>query len=129
MSSGIAIGEYITVRTLKPFLDGARTQNGKQYLLQTIIRRIELTGFVLLTVVRVAARKYRIDEIMTEENSVVFDENELTLTANWYDIKRFSVAIATTYCNELFGEQTEFRMQGDLGFEPKDSKGDENHVH
>ncbi len=111
--NGVAIGEYITVRNLRPLISGAKTPNGKQYLMVALSRRIELTNLILIEIKRISARKYQIVEIVTEDNSVGLDENELTLTADWYDIKQLSAAREVKWFNALLGEQTEFRMQGD----------------
>ena len=110
----LEVGEYVVVRDLRVLLDGTKTVTGRQYLLSVLKKNIELENFMMLTVLKVSARKYRIDEVMTEDNSAVLAEAELTLTADWYDIKLFNAVQEVTYINELFGEVTELRLQGDM---------------
>lgn len=112
---GIGLGDnqYIAVRNLKVFIDGAKTANGRIWIQQWLRRNAEIDGFIMLTIVRKSKAKYYVNEVITEDNTWVFDHEEMPLTADWYDIKLLNRAVEVTYYNELFGEQTEYRMPGD----------------
>ncbi len=113
---GIPIGDYITVRNFKPFVNGAKNSNGQQFLQIKLRKDIELVGFICLTVKRISARKYLVHEIVTKDNTVVYFEDEedcVILTQDWYDIKLFSEAEEVIWYNDFLGEQVEWRMKGD----------------
>jgi hypothetical protein len=111
MRRKMEIGEYVVVRDIRELLDGAKAPQGKRYLLQRLSQEIDLSGgLLMLTIVKDSARKYHIDEIITEDDSVVLDAGEITLTADWYNIKRFNAIAEITYYNDFLGETSEPRL-------------------
>ncbi len=105
------IGEYVVIRDIYELLDGAKAPAGRRYLLQRLNREIDLSGgLLMLTIIKDSARKYHIDEIITEDDSTVLDAGEITLTADWYDIKRFNAIAEVTYYNDFLGETSELRL-------------------
>lgn len=109
----LKIGDYLVVRDIKILLAGAKTQHGRNYIIGTLSRIIELHDIILITIERISSKKYRIDEIITEMDSVVLDKNEFTFDASWYDISKLRKVVSVNYYNPLLGERAELRMVGD----------------
>jgi hypothetical protein len=109
----IKIGDFVTFRSWKAFFDGAITANGREYLICTMRRLAELEGLILIEVLQVSRQKWQVVELCTEENNYNLEDDNIFLTADYYDTKSLLTAKPTKWYNELLGEQTEYRVKAE----------------
>ena len=110
----LKIGDCVTFRSWKAFYDGATTTNGRNYLINVMRQNVELDGLILIEVLRVSKQKWQVLEVCTEENNYNLEDENIFLKADFYDTKSLLAAMPTKWYNTLLGEQTEFRVKGDI---------------
>ena len=109
----IKVGETVTFRTWKAFLDGAKTPQMREYLMNVMRRRVELEGLVLIEVLRDSERKWQVIEVCAEESNYNLEGENIFLKADFYDTKMLLNAKPTKWRNALLGELTEDRVKAE----------------
>jgi len=106
----LKIDETVIIRRISTLINGAKTENGKTYL-RTILRRLveDINDLILMEVCRVSSRKYQLMFVITEDNSHCMEDDNITFTADWYDIKRLGNVQTVSYHNDFLGECEELR--------------------
>ncbi len=108
------IGDYVAIRNLNTLINLAKTPQGKQNMRIILNRYTEPEGFIMAAVTKISARKWQLNEIITEENSFYLADDSINFTADWYNIKELNVAKPCEYYNELFGKQEEMRVLSEM---------------
>ena len=111
----IKIGEYVTFRTWQAFFDGAKTPNGRRYLITTMNRLTEFNDLILIEVLRFSKQKWQVIEVCTEDNNFNLEDEDIFLKADFYDTKGLLAATPVKWYNALLGEQTEYRVKAECG--------------
>ncbi len=109
----VNVGDYVVIRNLRTLINLAKTLNEKRYVSDVLHQLTEPDNFMLATVVKTSSRKWKLDELMTEDDSYYLGNDNITFTADWYDIKALNAAVEVTEENELMGKFTEKRVKGD----------------
>lgn len=102
--------DVITVRTWSAFFNGAKTRQGRQYLINMMRRAVEMEGLICIKIERISKQKWKVTQVITEENSYYVGDEEIILKADFYDTKSLLNAKPIKYINEFFGEITENRI-------------------
>lgn len=109
----ININECVTFRTWKAFFDGATTQMGHSYLMNTMRRLTEGEDLILVEALRVSKQKWQVIEVCTEDNNYNLEDEDIFLKADFYDTKSLLAAKPTKWYNSLLGWQTENGVQAE----------------
>ena len=109
----VKIGECVTFRTWKAFFDGAKTRQGREYLINIMRRNVELDGLILIEVLRVSKAKWQVVEVCTEECNYNLEDENIFLKADFYDTKALLAAKPAKWYNSLLGWQTELRVKAE----------------
>lgn len=107
------INDCVTFRTWKAFFDGATTQMGRSYLMNTMQRLTEGEDLILIEVLRVSKQKWQVIEVCTEDNNYNLEDEDIFLKADFYNTKSLLAAKPTKWYNSLLGWQTENRVQSE----------------
>ena len=109
----ISVGETVTFRTWEAFFNGAKTRQGREYLVNVMRRNVELEGLVLIEVLRDSKQKWQVIEVCTEESNYNLEDDDIFLKADFYDTKMLLNAKPTKWHNFLLGELTENRVKAE----------------
>jgi len=107
------IGGYVTIRDLNDLIRLVKKSEGKAFVRTWLDLNVETSGFILATVVKLSAKKWYLQEIITEDDCNCYypdDENTMFFTPNWFNTKMLENATQVTWFNELLGERKEFRV-------------------
>jgi len=109
----LEIGDCVTFRSWKAFFDGAKTRQGREYLILMMRKLVEMDELVLIEVHRTSRQKWQVTFVCTESDSYNLEDDDVYLKANFYDTKSLLNAKPVKWYNALMGEQIEFRVKAE----------------